>query len=536
MKVESIAHLGVVAGVIKDLKIIEMIDKRIPKDEKENISTGEGVAGMIINGLGFSDRPISLTPQFFENKALELLFRPGVKAENFNRFKLGRCLDEIFDYGCSLLFSELSMEVCKQEKVDCTFNHGDTTSISVTGEYAADTDEQAIKITHGYSKDGHPELKQAVLEIMVTQDGNIPIMAQCWDGNESDNKIFEERSRQLVAEFAKSDGPRYLIADSKLYTKENSKNLRNLGFITRMPGNLSLEGALISQALQENNWTKLDDKNKFYAAKISHYDIQMRALVIFSDEAKKRSIHTVSKWQKKEEESLKKKLFHLQAQRFESYNEANKALHKLGKPLKYHEIVSSSFEVHKKFATKGRPKKDANHAHELFQINAVTQVKKKIIDDLIDHKACYVLITNIPAERVANQDVIFAYKQQNATVEKGFAFIKDPYFFVSSLYLKKPSRIQALLMIMTLSLLVYAVAQRRIRARLKELKTTLPNQINKPTATPTLRWLFQILHGINRVIVTINNITTVIIEGINDLKRQILSLLGGHVCVIYQIC
>ena len=37
------------------------------------------MAAIIINGLGFSDRPLTLTPQFFEKKALELFFRPGVK-------------------------------------------------------------------------------------------------------------------------------------------------------------------------------------------------------------------------------------------------------------------------------------------------------------------------------------------------------------------------------------------------------------------------------------------------------------------------
>jgi transposase len=54
------------------------------------MSTGEAIAGMIINGLGFSDRPLTLTPQFFENKALGLLLRQGTKAEHFNRFKHGR--------------------------------------------------------------------------------------------------------------------------------------------------------------------------------------------------------------------------------------------------------------------------------------------------------------------------------------------------------------------------------------------------------------------------------------------------------------
>ena len=65
--------------------------------------------------------------------------------------------------------------------------------------------------------------------------------------------------------------------------------------------------------------------------------------------------------------------------------------------------------------------------------------------------------------------------------------LKEPQFFVSSLFLKKPSRIQGLLTIMTFALLVYSIAERRMRKALKETKQTLPNQINQPTTTPTLR-------------------------------------------------
>jgi hypothetical protein len=53
---------------------------------------------MILNGLGFSNRPLTLTPQFFTNKPLDLLFREGVRAEMFNRFKLGRTLEETYRY------------------------------------------------------------------------------------------------------------------------------------------------------------------------------------------------------------------------------------------------------------------------------------------------------------------------------------------------------------------------------------------------------------------------------------------------------
>jgi transposase len=73
--VERLDHLGIVAGVIKDLKIIELIDEKLGIYKDESISVGETVAGMIINGLGFSNKPMSLTPLFFEHIPLELLFR-----------------------------------------------------------------------------------------------------------------------------------------------------------------------------------------------------------------------------------------------------------------------------------------------------------------------------------------------------------------------------------------------------------------------------------------------------------------------------
>ena len=107
--VERLDHLVIIAGVIKDLGIVEFIDSRIDTAPKEEITTGEAIAGMILNGLGFSNRPLSLTPQFFQNKPLDVLFREGVKADHFNRFKLGRSLDAVSAYGCELLFSELSV-------------------------------------------------------------------------------------------------------------------------------------------------------------------------------------------------------------------------------------------------------------------------------------------------------------------------------------------------------------------------------------------------------------------------------------------
>jgi transposase len=238
--VQRLDHLGLIASVIKNLGLIDMIDARLLPDEQEDITPGEAVAGMILNGLGFSNRPLSLAPQFFANTPLDLLFHEGVRAEMFNRFKLGRTLDEVYTYGCDLLFSELALAVCAQEGIKQRFHHLDTTSFSLSGDYIPERDEQAITITHGYSKDHRPDLKQAVLELIVSQDGGVPMVSKSWDGNASDTQIFQERTTTLMRAFANSPTPRYLVADAKLYNEDNATPLAKLGFITRIPGTLTL--------------------------------------------------------------------------------------------------------------------------------------------------------------------------------------------------------------------------------------------------------------------------------------------------------
>jgi len=148
--------------------------------------------------LDFVSRPLSLTPQFFQTKALDILFSREIDPDELNRHRLGRALDYIHTYGCELLYSEITSHVCKQISINEKFTSLDTTSFSVSGEYDVEMDENEITITHGYSKDHRPDLKQAVLELVTSQDGDIPLMMKCFDGNASDNKIFKARCKELM--------------------------------------------------------------------------------------------------------------------------------------------------------------------------------------------------------------------------------------------------------------------------------------------------------------------------------------------------
>ena len=66
------------------------------------------------------------------------------------------------------LFTELSLEACRKEKVDTGCKSLDTTSISLTGNYNQELMEGEVKVTHGYSKDNRPDLKQVVQELLVS--------------------------------------------------------------------------------------------------------------------------------------------------------------------------------------------------------------------------------------------------------------------------------------------------------------------------------------------------------------------------------
>ena len=108
-------------------------------------------------------------------------------------------------------------------------------------------------------------------------------------------------------------------------------------------------------------------------------------------------------------------------------------------------------------------------------------------------------------------------------MERGFRFLKSPDFLTSSLFLKKPERIEALLMIMTCSLMVYAGIEHLIRQRLAEQNASFPDMKKKPTQRPTARWVFFCFQGISVLII---DKTTEVVTNIIDRHKIILNCLG----------
>jgi transposase len=346
--------------------------------------------------------------------------------------------------------------------------------------------------------------------------------------------VFQQRAEALMRAFKDTPRPRYLVADAKLYGETNAAHLTQLGFITRIPATLKLVSQVIGQALQWDTWQPFDDHTRYQSLALCHYGMVQRWLVVFSQAALERAEVMLNTAKQREDEAINKQLFHLQAQRFGTPEAAHDALAALARRWQYHQVASSHLTEHKRYAGKGRPTARTPLKAIEWQIQAQVLADDEAMKRDKQVKACYVLGTNIDPREVSDTEVIAAYKGQ-AHVEGGFRFLKDPLFFVSSLFVKKPTRIEGLLMVMTLALLVYSVTQRRLRKQLAQNHETVPNQINQPTPSPTLRWVFQLLEGIHRVQVTVQGQVHHLIEGLNDVQIKILRLFGHEVCRLYQI-
>lgn len=535
--IKRLDHLGIIKGTIDELGIIEAIDECCPSDGREEITVGEAVAGMILNGLGFSSRPLSLTPMFFKNKALEILFNKKIKAESFNISKLSRALDKVHDYGLERLFLILSSKACGIAKVDTQVHSLDTTTLSLTGKYDSSSDECTVNITHGYSKDHRPDLKQIVHELVVSQDGGIPLMMKTWDGNASDNKIFKERSKEVINNLSKLEiKNNFLVADSKLYCVENAENLSWINYITRVPNSISLVGTKIDEAMQDSSsWLQYNDELSYKTFAVEHYGIAQRWVVCQSSSSLSRANKFVDKLLRTEQDKLKIEKNKSLKTKHCSESDAIKYLASLKKNSKLHKIVNTNVYSKGYYNSKGKPKKDAVPDYYAYHIDFDYESDNHAIENQKNHKSCFIIGTNSNQQQMVDEKVIETYKNQNSSIENtGFRFLKDPYFFTSSFFVKKPNRIESMVFIMTLALLVYSIAQKTLRDKLKSTETTISGQNKKETDNPTMRWVFQLFEGIHSVRFYIQDKLTSFIQGISGSIKKIINTMGGKIKEIYE--
>lgn len=510
-QIKNIDHLGIVAGLIDEIGIVEIINSKLGIDPREKMAAGIMVKAILINGLGFVSRPLYLFNQFFDDKAIEILLGEDVKRDYINDDKIGRVMDKLYKYGLNSLFIEIVLSVIKKFKIDTKYSHLDATSFHLHGKYKSEemhekeeeiTRERPIIITKGYSRDHRPDLKQCVLDLITSGDGDIPILMRAGDGNEADKAVFGK----ILVEFKKQIAfDSIMVCDSALYSQENLKLIEHLKWISRVPMTIkkakelvkSVEIEEISTEEREKRAVQNLDEYKWKEEIVNYGGIKQIWLIVESQKRKESDLKKLDKKLKKEKDKVEKLLKELNKEDFETPEQARYKLKAINKNLKF-------FEIQEIRLIESKSKENKT----VYKISGASQEKQEEIEIQRKEAGRFILATNlVDDEKLTPEEIITNYKNQQSC-ERGFRFLKDPLFFADSFFVENPERIETMLFLMSLCLLVYNLGQRELRNSLKRIKIGIKNQLGKLTYSPTLRWVFQCFQGIHLLI--LNGINQII--------------------------
>jgi transposase len=416
--------------------------------------------------------------------------------------------------------------------------------LSVSGAYEqagpedADAEPRAIHLTHGHSKDKRPDLKQAVLSLVVNGPSNMPIWMDALDGNSSDKKEFHETIRKVRAFQKQLDvkGDFKWVADSALYSADRLLSQNDYLWLTRVPETVAEAREWVSRPDGDIAWQAGEDGHK-YAETLSVYgNVPQRWLLVYSEQGYAREKKTLEKNLEKREAQLAKEMRQLGSAAFGCAHDAEVELKKLQKEYPLHHI-HGRVEEEKKYASKGKPAAGAVPLRIEYTLDLVAERNAEAVSEVLNRKGRFILATNdMDGEAYPAARLLAEYKEQQ-NVERGFRFLKDPWFMVDSVFLKSPERIAALMVVMTLCLLVYNIAQYNLRSRLKETSETLPNQLNKQVQNPTMRWIFQIMEGLAvvRIQESPDGPPRELLTNMSPLRKKIIQLFGPTACRMHGL-
>lgn len=498
-----VGPLPIIGSFCRKIGITQLVNKLIPSPR--NIDSGDVVVGMIMDTLQ-GRSPLYKLHQSFQGHDTKLLFGRELKANDFNDNNVGKVLDNIHSYGASQLFSQLSFKACEAFSLNLKHQHFDTTSVSVWGDYAsyANETENTIAITKGHSKDHRPDLKQFLYSCLCVE-GNIPLLGAVRSGNQSDKKANNKELTRIASFMNKHglDAKAHLyIADSAAITAANLEKFMAHPFVSRLPATYNAESKAIEKAYEENRWQDIGPMAeivdpapnrpsayyKLCETEIELYGRKYRGIVVHSSSHDKRRLKKLEKALNKEREEFTRS----QKEQLKIYYNCQEDAQTQIKIIqqkqnqKYHRI-EGQIKASPRYS-RGRPAKGKSPKVKqmLYQIELTQNELNDLITETRERSGCFVLLSNAAnngEHAYCADELLLAYKQQYG-IEMNFRFLKDP-LIVNDTFLKKAERIEALGVILLLSLMVWNLIQHCLRKYIKETQMPIMGWDNKPTKRPT---------------------------------------------------
>lgn len=231
---------------------------------------------------------------------------------------------------------------------------------------------------------------------------------------------------------------RLAVFDSGRYSEANMKryNEAKIKWISRVPETSSEA----KRAVQEEpaTWQQLTDGSGKYTTRIMDLPQgKERWVIIHTQAGEKAARAQMEKKVRKSQDQWEKRFWHLSNQAFACEQDAQHAWKQAlnGKPS--YLVATFISEEEGRYEQAGRPKKDVSPPTTVWHLIPTLWVDQAEVEAQIKQQARFIVATNVIEEQtLSNEQVFLTYKEQ-AGVERGFRFLKDPLFLASSIFLKK---------------------------------------------------------------------------------------------------
>jgi len=551
-QIHPVGHLPLVLGVLRRLEVATVIDRLIPPHPAHVLSCGRGVEALVLAILD-GDHALYKVGRRLEERGMMALLQPGLTRASLHDYRLGHILDALFGANLNRVFSALALKALEVYSIPTPWLHQDTTTIVLYGAYEDEPKTLgAPRPAYGHSKDGRDDLKQVLLSLGVSGDGGIPLRIGVRDGNRSDSVETPVAIEECLA--LGLEGVRGIVADSKAYSRRTLGVCleHKIDLVTLVPRTCAVRQELEAWGRQQPTLPLLVEKPgrtqdeaprrwhghsvlRQVAVEYSDGRVAQEALrfvVVHSSQLAQQQTQTYAAAQVKEAEAVADHIKRVQARWFACLPDAEAALAEYEgqgrrgrrpRPWRYHAVRYRSVADTRRTrrARRGRPAKmDPPPLESGYRL----VVEVEALANPEADNGWTVLATTVSAEGCADAELLQAYQDQNATVEPGFRWIKNPAA-IAPVWLEKPERIAALAMLTVLGLLVYSVIQRQVRLYLRTHDQQLPG--NKGlTATPTAAVVLALFAQVALVQLWIDEQEVVQLSGVQPHHLLVCDALG----------
>jgi transposase len=475
------------------------------------------ILAVLVTNLLLSREPLYALSAWATSFVPETLGLLPSQAELLNDDRCGRAVDHLFRSDRASLFTAIVLKAIKSFRLVLDEFHQDTTTVTVSGEYAnqppATAPQRPARITRGYNKDHRPDLKQLVYDRTVTADGAVPILCNILDGNTADDTVHQHNWLALRDLLGHSDF--LYVADSKLCSEANMKLIADKKgrFLTIMP-KTHKEYKRFRDWVQNNDvpWSAVltrknpRGKNKAKVRYLGYEDPQgsddgYRILWYFSTSKKRRDREA----RKKKVHKTRKRLEQLRprgrARAFASREAAQQACQRVLDKAKVRDWLKVEIvehvQVKRKQAGPGRPGPDTPYTtvtSKSYTIRAEENKEALALAERCD--GIFPLMTN--DKSLSLKQALKKYKYQ-PFAEKRHQQMKS-VFGVMPVWLKNSSRVESLLWLYHVVDLVQALLEREVRRQMKKAEiASLPLYAeDRHSKAPTAQMVLKAFAGHRR--------------------------------------